>query len=66
MKISINEKERELESGTTVLALIKTLGYTRSGCMIMINGRKLLMAQYETTIIQPGDKIVALRLLGGG
>lgn len=66
MTVFVNEKETVLESGSSVEAVLELLGYKKSRSIVWINGRKLLAAEYDTWILEPGDEVKAVRLFSGG
>jgi len=66
MTIFVNEKEIEIENDITAAALLEQLRLKPSRSAVWVNGKKLLMAEYGTTVLRPGDKVKAVRLFGGG
>lgn len=64
MKVTINNKSTELEPGTTVSRLLKMRKMRRAA--VWINGKQLLLAEYEDRQIMEGDEIRLLRIMAGG
>lgn len=64
MKVIINNKEQQLEDGTTVLDLLKIRNMRRAA--VWVNGIQLLSAEYETYSLREGDEIRLLRIMAGG
>ena len=63
MKVIINNKEQQLEDGTTVLELLKIRNMRRAA--VWVNGIQLLSAEYETYSLREGDEIRLLRIMAG-
>ena len=66
MKATINGEARELPDGTTVAALLETLGTPRSGIAVARNERVVRRAEYETQTIADGDTIEIIKAVAGG
>ncbi|MCI8647396.1 MAG: sulfur carrier protein ThiS [Firmicutes bacterium] len=64
INVTINNKDMELEAGTTASQLIKQRGMRKAA--VWINGRQLLLTEYETCEIKEGDTIRLLRIMAGG
>ncbi len=64
MLVTINKKEVRLEDGLTVKQLLKLRNMRKAA--VWINGKQLLLADYETRTIQEGDTIKILRIVAGG
>ncbi len=65
MDIILNGKPCSVESGLTAAALLVQKGY-KSKTSVWVNGRQLLLAEYASYIIEEGDKVKLLRIIGGG
>ena len=66
MKATINGEARDLPDGTTVAALLETLGAPRSGIAVACNERVVRRAEYHSQIIADGDTIEIIRAVAGG
>jgi len=64
MNIGCNNKTIELEEGTTVAQLVKSMNYRRAA--VWINGEQLLASDYETRVINQQDQVKILRIVAGG
>lgn len=64
MKVTINNKEQQMEDGMVVAELLKMRNMRRAA--VWINGVQLLSAEYESRKIQEGDEIRLLRIMAGG
>lgn len=64
INVTINNKEVQLEQGTTPAQLLKLRKMRRAA--VWINGKQLLLADYETCEIKEGDTIRLLRIMAGG
>lgn len=64
MIVSCNNKNIQLEEGTTVAQLINAMNYRRAS--VWINGEQLLASDYETRVIQQQDQVKILRIVAGG
>ena len=64
MKVTVNNKDMELEDGLTVSALLERQRMKKAA--VWINGEQLKKAEYESRVIQAGDQIKLLRIVAGG
>ena len=65
IRIIVNKKEQVIPNGITYDQLLQLLGYT-SRVAIWVNGRQLLMADYESRQVQEGDEVMIKRIIAGG
>lgn len=66
MKATINGEMHELPEGTTIAALLETLGAARSGIAVARNERVVRRAEFETQKIADGDTIEIIKAVAGG
>lgn len=66
MKATINGEAHELPDGTSVAALLQTLGTPRSGIAVARNDCVVRRADYETQMIADGDTIEIIKAVAGG
>jgi len=66
VKVEVNGEERELARGTTVAALLRSLGLTPAQAAVERNGRLVPRAEHERTLLEAGDRIEVVTLVGGG
>jgi thiamine biosynthesis protein ThiS len=64
MIVNFNNKQIELEEGTTVAQLIESMNYRRAA--VWLNGAQLLASDYENRVINQEDQIKILRIVAGG
>ena len=62
--ITLNNRERQLNAGTTVRDIMNERKIRRAA--IWINGSQLLKAQYDDWELKEGDKMRLIRFAGGG
>jgi len=65
MYIILNDKECNLEEGATAMQLLAAKGY-KGKTTIWVNGRQLLLSEYQTYVMNAGDEVKILRIIGGG
>lgn len=65
IKISVNNKETVLPEGTTVVKLLELRG-AKSRSSVWVNGTQLLLAEYDSRVLQNGDTVKILRVVAGG
>jgi len=66
MLIEFNGLETEINETDTPRALITRFNLTGAHTAVWINGKQLLLHDYDTKNFSPGDKVKIIRLLGGG
>jgi thiamine biosynthesis protein ThiS len=64
MNIVLNDKPVEIPEGTLLRDLLAEYGYRK--CAVIINGRHILLKDYESCILKKDDNIMLVRILGGG
>lgn len=65
MKVIVNKKEVEIPNNYSVEELIKLQNYVGS-VAVFINGRQLLLLEYNNYAIKEDDVITIFKPLGGG
>ncbi len=66
MRITVNNNEVEIEETTTAIDLLLQMGYKKHAASVWVNGKQLLLAQYESYTFNEGDTVKLIRILGGG
>ena len=66
MKVTLNNRELTVEPGCTLLQLITAEGIPTTNGAIAINNRLVLFNQWQTAILQAGDRIVVVAAAYGG
>ena len=65
MTITFNGKPAKIEEGQTVSDFLKSMNYITNRVSVWLDEKQLLMAQYDTKLVD-GCTIKVLRILGGG
>lgn len=65
MEVIVNNKAINIPHDFAVINLLKYLNYTKS-VAVFINGKQILMSQYENYQLNQGDSIRIIKPLGGG
>lgn len=66
MIIYLNGVEKELSAGVNVGQLVGQLNLTPPRVAVELNRDILPRAEYEKTILQPGDQVEIVTFVGGG
>lgn len=66
MNIRVNGDEREVDENISVLDLLALLNYNRAKTAVWIDGRQLLLSEYDSYVLAQGCEVKLLRILGGG
>jgi sulfur carrier protein len=66
MDITLNGETRQIESQTTVLALLETLGYVGKRVAVEKNGEIVPKSQHAATLLKQNDKLEIVVAVGGG
>ncbi len=64
MKVIINKKEEEIKEGTTIQNILEARQNKRPA--VWVNGTQLLKAEYGEYVVNQGDEIKILKVMGGG
>ena len=66
MKIILNGKPAEIESGITLAALLENMKITPGMVACEVNQKIVRRKDYPVTPINAGDQIEILQMIGGG
>ncbi len=66
MQITVNGAAREVEDGTTLLALLEQLGLVVGSVVVEHNGTALLRSEVLATPLSDGDALELIRAVAGG
>jgi sulfur carrier protein len=66
VKATINGRAREVPDGTTIGALLETLGTARNGIAVARNDCVVRRAEYDALSIADGDRIEIIKAVAGG
>ncbi len=62
----VNGRPRPWRPGCSVAALLQELGCAGPGVAVERNGAVLRRAEHADTLVEPGDRLEIVRLVGGG
>jgi len=62
----VNGEEREVAAGTSVAELVRELGLASERVAIERNGRIVRRAEHGRTVLEEGDRVEVVTLVGGG
>ncbi len=66
MQVFLNGEPRQLQPGTTVAALVETLGGDPRGIAIERNLEIVPKSQHGEVVLQDGDRLEVVQFVGGG
>ena len=66
MNLMVNGEPKELESVTTVAAVLEVLGYEGESFAVALNGDFVPRSQYTEQTVQDGDQLEVLFPMRGG
>lgn len=66
MTVTVNGKERNLPAATALVRLLEDLGVDRRLIAVAHNGEVIPRNGYEDIILQHGDRLEVVRMVGGG
>jgi thiamine biosynthesis protein ThiS len=66
MTVQINGETRQIEDGTTVLALLESLSLKPQATVVQRNGDIVDRERYGDTGVSEGDVLELVRFVGGG
>ena len=66
MKLIVNGEPREVADGTTLPALVASLGLKVGTVVVEHNGTALLRSEVERVVLADGDRIELVRAVAGG
>lgn len=66
IRITLNGASRDVAPGTTIRALVESMGLAGVPCAAEINRKLVPRREHETRQIAPGDVIELVSLVGGG
>lgn len=66
MTITLNGKEKKIESNCTLTVLIESVGQKPQRIAVQLNGTVIKRDEYDKHTVQDGDVIELLQFVGGG
>jgi sulfur carrier protein len=66
MRVQVNGESREVAAGSTVLALLASLGLEGRPVAVERNTEIVPRAQHADTVLADGDQLEVVQFVGGG
>ena len=66
MQVQINGRDREIEQGTTVAALLRELDTAAQRVAVEVNRELVTRSTFGHTVLNPGDVVEIVTFVGGG
>jgi sulfur carrier protein len=66
MNIQVNGQDREVAAGSSVANLLGELGVTQPHVAVEVNLEVVPRAEHRETILNDGDRVEVVTLVGGG
>ena len=68
MHIVLNGESRDIDDGLTISGLLVEIGIdpTQKGSAVAVNGEIALRQEWETSVLQAGDRVDIIRAVQGG
>ncbi len=66
MKVRVNGEDMDIEEGTTVESLLRRLGVNTRGVAVERNGEIVPRTRHSATVLEEGDSVEIVRMVGGG
>lgn len=66
MKITLNQREVELESGATLTTLLTIHDIKAEGIALAVNNRIIKRDEWQSRILSEGDKVTMIQATYGG
>jgi sulfur carrier protein len=66
MNVQVNGQGREIAEGSTVTDLLGHLGVTQPHVAVEVNLELVPRAQHRDTVLNAGDRVEVVTLVGGG
>jgi sulfur carrier protein len=64
--LQVNGKKVELDAPTPLVLYIETLGVNPRAVAVEHNGEIIQRAQFASVVLQEGDRVEVVRMVGGG
>jgi sulfur carrier protein len=66
VEISVNGRPSDIAEGTTLPALVESLGLRLGSVVVEHNGTALLRSEVLGVVLAPGDRVELVRAVAGG
>lgn len=64
--ILVNGRQAEWHQNLTITGVLEMFNYTSPKIVVKVNGQVVRQDQWDTFLVQDGDDVRALHLIGGG
>jgi thiamine biosynthesis protein ThiS len=64
--IRLNGRDQDAVGGSTVMALIETMGLQPGRVAVELNGRVVARPDYQRAVLREGDTVEVVHFVGGG
>lgn len=66
MQIQLNGQPRDIDTGSTLIALLQTEGLAERRVAVEVNGEIVPRSQHAAHVLQAQDRVEIVHALGGG
>lgn len=66
MQLQVNGESRHVEASLDAAALLRTLGIGEDGVAVLVNGGLVPRSALASTVLDEGDQVEVVRMVGGG
>jgi thiamine biosynthesis protein ThiS len=66
MKVTINGEPRDLPEGATIFKMLECLELSGRRVAVEVNREIVTRSRHESTMLNPGDTVEIVTLVGGG
>ena len=66
MKITVNDKEKEIDAGVTIALFLDQSGIPASKTVVTLNGNTLQLDEFADTELKENDSLELFSFVGGG
>ena len=66
MKLRVNGDERDLDAGSTLAELLRTLNLPETGIAVAIDGAVVPRSTHRDRVLADGESVEVIRAVGGG
>lgn len=66
ISLTVNGKPRDLPAGSTIASMLEAIEIDRRMVAVAHNGDVVPRATYDDVVVQEGDSVEVVRMVGGG
>lgn len=66
MTVIVNDQPRDLPDRASIAELLKDMGLQQAACAVEVNRVLVPKAQHQSKVLESGDRIEVVTLVGGG